>query len=282
MDWTEIIVTVNTSAVEMVANLIHETGAGGVVIEHNKNQTSTVTAYFPVGEEAQAMLAQLDQFWADLEGLDIQADARVDTRTVLEQDWAEEWKKHYHPVQVGNVYITPSWIKHTPSPDQISVVLDPGMAFGTGIHPTTQMCIGEITSTLVPGQTMMDLGTGSGILSIVAAKLGASRVDSVDNDRVAVEVAQDNARRNQCEITQTMGDAFELFRDSKHDVVVANIGFNACAKLADIYTEESKSCVLILSGFPEERMSELQEYDGGRFLRSKVKEGWGCLVLGPK
>ena len=281
MDWTEILITVNTDAVEMVANMIHESGAGGVVIEHKKNKASIVTAYFPVGEETETMLAQLDQFWLGLEALDFQVNARVNTSIVLEQDWAEEWKKHYHPVQVGNVYITPSWIEHRPLENQITVILDPGMAFGTGIHPTTQMCIGEIVDSISPGQRMLDLGSGSGILSIVAAKLGA-QVDSVDNDRVAVEVAEENALRNKCLINQSQGDAFDLFRRSNHDVVVANIGFNACAKLADIYVEEGKSCVLILSGFPAERMSELQEHDGGYLVHSQVKDGWSCLVMGPK
>jgi len=280
LDWTEFQITVSTGSVEAVANLVHDIGGGGVVIEHKDNQTSIVTAYFPVGEETETMLARLDDFWMDLEAMDIKANASVSVSILAEQDWAEEWKKHYHPVQVGNVYITPSWIEHSPVPGRLVIELDPGMAFGTGIHPTTQMCISKISEIVKPGKTMLDLGSGSGILSIVGAKLGADSVDAVDNDGVAVKVAGENASLNKCTINQVKGDAFELFRSSSHDVVVANIGFNACARLADIYISEGKVCTLILSGFPEERMDELREHGRGKVLRSQIKDGWGCLVLG--
>lgn len=280
MDWTEILITVKTEAVEAVANLIHESGAGGVVLEHVDNQRSTVTAYFPQGEETKNILAGLQDFWSRLDELGITADAQVTTSSVAEQDWAEEWKKHYQPVQVGRVTISPSWIDTTPAAGQILIELDPGMAFGTGTHPTTQMCISALTTAVSSGKTVLDLGSGSGILSIVSAKLGADTVDAVDNDRVAVEVAAENARRNQCTININKDDAFARFSQSNHDVVVANIGFSVCAKLADIFVDEGKECTLILSGFPEERMDELRIHAGGKFISADTKEGWGCMVLG--
>lgn len=282
MDWTEIQVKVDTGSVEAVANMIHESGAGGVVIEHINSQFSIVTAYIPVGEETEAILAKLEEFLLILADMDVSAQATVNTKIVAEQDWAEEWKKHYHPVQVGKVYITPSWLEHTAAQGEITVELDPGMAFGTGIHPTTQMCISELCTSISGQEQVLDLGSGSGILSIVAAKLGASSVQAVDNDRVAVEVAEENAKRNNCEIEQIKGDAFTIFKDTNHDVVVANIGFNACAALRDIFIQENKQAVLILSGFPAERLNELVDCVGDKIIRTQTKEDWGCAVLGPK
>lgn len=279
MDWTEFRISVKTGAVEAVTNLIHESGAGGVVIEHNDNQTSTISAYFPVGQESDSIAASLDNLWLHLESLGISAEAKVDTAVVAEQDWAEEWKKYYHPVRVGSIIICPSWLSPENGREDIVVELDPGMAFGTGTHPTTQMCISEIACAEPAGKTVLDLGCGSGILSIVAAKLGAAQVDAVDNDRIAVEVAAENARRNQCTVNQINGDAFALFKESNHDLVVANIGLSACAKLAEIYVQEHKKCTLILSGFPAERLSELSTYTEGKRARISLKDDWGCLVM---
>lgn len=279
MDWTEILITVNTEAVEAVANFIHESGAGGVVIENN-NGASTVTAYYPVGPATERILADLEEFWASLESLNLKADAQVRTTVIAEQDWAEEWKKHYQPVEIGNIYISPSWLPPAASSGTIFVQLDPGMAFGTGTHPTTQMCIREI-SALAPGKTVLDLGSGSGILSIVAAKSGAARVDAIDNDELAVKVAAENARINQCKINQIRGDAFAEFKNSSHDLTVANIGFQACTTLAEIY-RQGKKCTLILSGFPQERLAEFEERYGDLVVRTHLQEGWVCLVLEAK
>jgi len=279
MDWTEIIITVNTGAVESVANFIHESGAGGVVLEHKDNKFSTVTAYFPVGEETDSLLARFENFMSTLEEIGIKADSQVRTSTIAEQDWAEEWKKHYRAVQIGTIVISPSWLEPPSDPGLILVRLDPGMAFGTGTHPTTQMCIKAISDTLSPTDAFLDLGSGSAILSIVAAKLGAARVDAVDCDRVAVDVAAENARLNQSEINPFLGDAFAYFKECGHNLVVANIGFSACAKLADLFVAENKDCTLILSGFPEERMEEMLSHAGSGPALRHYKDGWGCLIL---
>lgn len=276
MEWVEFRISVQTGLVEAVANLIHESGAGGVVIEHENNQKSTVTAYIPAGEESKTIADKLDGLWTRLDGLGIETDAIVNTSLVSERDWAEEWKKHYYPVQVGSVLITPSWIKPERGDAEVVVELDPGMAFGTGTHPTTQMCISELKFASPKGKTVLDLGSGSGILSIVAAKLGSVQVDAVDNDRVAIEVAKENARRNSCPINFIQDDAFEMFASSGHDLVVANIGFSACEKLAEIHQRTGKKCTLILSGFPAERLSD---FTGIAFARFQSKEDWGCMVL---
>lgn len=276
MEWVEFRISVQTGLVEAVANLIHESGAGGVVIEHENNQKSTVTAYIPAGDESKTIAGKLDDFWIHLDRLGIETNAKVNTSLVSERDWAEEWKKHYYPVRIGSVLITPSWLTPERGNAEIVVELDPGMAFGTGTHATTQMCISELKIASPRGKTMLDLGSGSGILSIVAAKLGSVRVDAVDNDRVAIEVAQENALRNSCTINFAQGDAFEIFASSSHDLVVANIGFSASEKLAEIHQRTGKKCTLILSGFPVERLSD---FAGIAVARFHSQEGWGCMVL---
>ncbi|MGI6364384.1 MAG: 50S ribosomal protein L11 methyltransferase [Bacillota bacterium] len=279
MDWTEVKLEIGTGAVEAVANFIHESGAGGVVIEHLDRERSAVTAYIPAGGESEAFLARLEAFCAGLSQLDLEADAAISTRIVMEKDWEEEWKRHYHPVSVGNVYITPSWLPRPSEPGRVVIQLDPGMAFGTGSHPTTQMCIAAISRYLQAGDTVLDLGAGSGILSIAAAKLGAGSVDAVDYDQVAVRVASENARRNNCSVSIRQGDAFAALRESGHQLVVANIGYNACAKLAKIFKEEGKVGTLILSGFPQERLSEFEQETALTPIERMTQGDWACLVL---
>src|SRR5512138_3648472 len=117
---------------------------------------------------------------------------------VAEEDWGEGWKKHFAPLDVGRVRIRPSWIAAPPPPGAVEVVLDPGMAFGTGSHPTTSLCLAALSQLLAqrPGASVLDVGTGSGILAIAAHRLGARRVAANDDDPKAVEVARENARRN--------------------------------------------------------------------------------------
>jgi ribosomal protein L11 methyltransferase len=277
MDWTEFSIAIDHQAVEAVANFIHESGAGGVVIEKKDSNTSNVTAYYPAGEEAQAFLSKLEEFLSCLEDMNLTAKSFVSIKNVPEQDWAEEWKKHCRPVDIGNIHIYPSWLEPSAAPGKVAIELDPGMAFGTGDHATTKMCVGEIASR-APGKRVLDLGSGSGILSIVAAKTGATRVDAVDNDPVAVKVAQENAQINKCNVHQLLGDAFAEFANSDHDLVVANIGYNACSRLADIF-RQGKDCTLILSGFPQERLAEFEGAYGGLIARCQIQEGWVCVTL---
>ncbi len=118
-------------------------------------------------------------------------------RVVREEDWAHAWKKFYKPMRIGtHVVLKPSWEDFVPAPGDLVVELDPGMAFGTGLHPTTRLCIAALERTVKPGDVVLDLGTGSGVLAIVAAKLGASRVVATDIDPIAVAVATENVARN--------------------------------------------------------------------------------------
>jgi ribosomal protein L11 methyltransferase len=174
---------------------------------------------------------------------------------IPDQDWGETWKKGLGPIAVGRVFVRPSWVVAEVPAGSVEVVLDPGMAFGTGSHQTTSLCLGALSEVLTqrPGATVLDVGTGSGLLAIAARKLGAGRTVANDNDPVAVDVARENAARNGVEIA-VVGDALPEIGD-RFDVVVANILANTLVELApDLAAHLRPSGVTFVSGilFPQE------------------------------
>lgn len=176
---------------------------------------------------------------------------------VPDRDWGEEWKKGLGPVQVGRLFLRPSWVDAAPPPGAAEVVLDPGMAFGTGTHPTTALCLAAIEKFLAgrPGASVLDVGTGSGLLAIAARKLGAGRVTANDNDPVALAVAAENAERNGAAVELT-GDPPGAI-DGRFDLVVANILANVLVELApELVARLAPGGELVLAGVlvPQEEM----------------------------
>jgi ribosomal protein L11 methyltransferase len=166
-----------------------------------------------------------------------------------DEDWGEGWKKDLRPLDVGRVRVRPSWIDAPPPPGAVEVVLDPGMAFGTGSHPTTSLCLAALSDLLAerPGASVLDVGTGSGLLAIAARKLGASRVAANDEDPVAVEVARENAARNGAALELTGAPVERI--PGAFDVVVANILANVLVALAPALAAKlAPGGVLLLSG----------------------------------
>jgi len=151
---------------------------------------------------------------------------------VADRDWGEAWKAGLGPVAVGRVLVRPSWVSAAAPPGSVEVVLDPGMAFGTGTHPTTALCLAALSDLLAgrPGASVLDVGTGSGLLAIAAKKLGAGRVRANDNDPVAVAVARDNAARNGAAVEISVEPLAAI--DGRYDLVVANILANTLVELA--------------------------------------------------
>jgi ribosomal protein L11 methyltransferase len=151
---------------------------------------------------------------------------------IADQDWGESWKKGLGPLSIGRVFVRPSWVEARPPAGAAEVILDPGMAFGTGTHPTTALCLAALSDLLDerPGATVLDVGTGSGLLAIAARKLGAREVRGNDNDPVAVEVARENAARNGAEVRLGVEPLEEI--DGRYDLVVANILANTLVELA--------------------------------------------------
>jgi ribosomal protein L11 methyltransferase len=168
---------------------------------------------------------------------------------IPDQDWSEAWKEGLAPFQVGRVFVRFSWTRSPPPPGAVEVVLDPGMAFGTGTHPTTALCLAALDGLLAaaPGAAVLDVGTGSGLLAIAARKLGAGRVAATENDPVALRVAEENAGRNGVSLELGLLPPSDV--EGRFEIVVANILANTLVELAPgIAARLAPGGALLLSG----------------------------------
>ena len=209
MSWLELFVEVDNEAVEAVSELLARYGYnGGVVVEpawtpggegpefsYDATRPAVLRTYLPLDAQAEDVRQRIEQALWHLGQM--RPIGKLQTRTLEEEDWANAWKQHYRVLRVGErTVVVPSWLQHEAQPGDVVLHLDPGMAFGTGLHPTTQLCLRLLERYVQPGQRVLDIGTGSGILAIAAAKLGAGPVLALDNDPVAVTVAAENIERN--------------------------------------------------------------------------------------
>jgi ribosomal protein L11 methyltransferase len=212
-----------------VAALLVDGGAAGVEVRDATVAAMPGTRRPPAGGALLvASFARRGDAEAAARGLGLAGDLAE----VPDEDWGESWKRGLAPLAIGRVFIRPSWAKAAAPPGAREVVLDPGMAFGTGTHPTTAMCLSALDRLLAerPGASVLDVGTGSGILAIAARKLGAGRVVATENDPVALRVAAENAGRNgvDLELALAAPDAIP----GRFDIVLANILANALVELA--------------------------------------------------
>jgi len=247
--WSELSIHTKNEAVEAISNILHEAGASGVVIEDSAEYAKPredqygeiyalneddfpkegviVKAYLSESsflnetvEEIKAAITNLTKFNIDI------GENVVSIVEVNEEDWATAWKQYYHPVKISERFtIVPTWEDYSPvSTDELIIELDPGMAFGTGTHPTTVMCLQGLEKVVKEGDTVVDIGTGSGVLSIGAAMLGAKSVHALDLDEVAVRSAKENVALNKVSDTVQVfhGNLLDTVKEPA-DVVVANI-----------------------------------------------------------
>ncbi|MCS6842329.1 MAG: 50S ribosomal protein L11 methyltransferase [Roseiflexus sp.] len=207
--WLELSVSCDSEAVEPVSELLARYGYnGGVAIEppiipgedgpeyqYDPARPVTVRTYLALDDSAEETRARIEQgLW--LLGM-IRPVGPLQVRQIEEEDWANAWKRYYSIQRIGaRIVIVPSWLDYQPLPNDLVVRLDPGMAFGTGLHPTTQLCLIELERHVAPGMHVLDLGCGSGILSIAAARLGAARVLALDTDPIAVAATRANVALN--------------------------------------------------------------------------------------
>lgn len=249
MKWVEVCIHTTQEAIEIVSNLLHEHGASGVVIEDPEVLTRDwdtslgewyqlssedypihgvrVKGYISTDEEMDTVVEDIRHALVGLNafGLDLGA-CEVSHVEVNEEDWANAWKQYYKPVKVTErITITPSWEIYDASDDELVIELDPGMAFGTGTHPTTVLCLKALDKTLKGGETVVDVGCGTGVLSIAAVKLGAKSALALDLDPVAVESAVRNTEMNHVseQVRVAQNDLLKGISPLSVDIVVANI-----------------------------------------------------------
>ena len=213
--------------------------------------------------------------------------ATVETVGVKESDWANNWKKYYKPVHIGNrIVVVPAWEEYTSAENEIIVRMDPGMAFGTGTHETTRLCATFVEKYLKAGTRVLDVGTGSGILAIIAAKLGATDIDAFDIDANAVGAAQRNCNDNgvgfiKCGVSDLIAEA-----KGEYDFVCANIVADIIIRMApDVGAHMKNGGLLVVSGIIERQAEDAKAalIAGGLTLIDSLEENdWNAFVFTKK
>jgi ribosomal protein L11 methyltransferase len=326
MTWLELSVEVDPEAVESVSELLAQYGyQAGVVIDqpiiagadgpeytYDTSRPVTLRTYLPLDERAEETRVRVEQALWHFGRLRPVGELRV--QQLEEQDWADAWKQHYTIQRIGERgVVVPSWLEYDPHPGDVVLRLDPGMAFGTGLHPTTQLCVALLEQYLRPGCRALDLGCGSGILAIAAAKLGAASVLALDTDPIAVTATRENVEHNGvAELVHvaegslgggaalghwlygTRNDEPGTMQDSdeddlrlssiahRFDLIVANIIARVLAVLAeDMAGALASGGMLIASGIIDEREAEVVEAFAAASLApvERRQEGdWVALV----
>ena len=208
----------------------------------------------------------------------------VEVINVSDEDWANSWKKYYHPIKAGEkIVIVPAWEDYDKKDGELILKMDPGMAFGAGTHETTRLVIKEIENYIKPGDTVLDVGTGSGILSIAASLLGASSINAYDIDPTAVRIAKENAKENNCiNIKVDTSDLLSNVENKQYDLICANIVADIIIRMSkDLYKFAHKGTVFIASGILTERRDEVLEAmkkTPFEYLSEVSENGW-CVIV---
>lgn len=307
MNWTEISILTTNEAVEPVSHVLYEAGVTGIAIEDPADflrvrenrfgeiyelnpddfpaEGVVIKAYLPntdnlneTVDEIKQNISKLTEFQIDI------GENKVTLSDVKEEDWATSWKKYYHPVKVSDRFtIVPTWEDYTPESDELIIELDPGMAFGTGTHPTTVMCIQALEKTVKKGDSIVDVGTGSGVLSIAAALLGAKEVKALDLDAVAVEAARQNISLNHMdEIVMVEQNDLLNGITEQADIVVANILAEVIISFSDDAARAvKKGGYFIASGIIEQKTEVVKAalQKAGFMVEETIRmEDWAAFI----
>lgn len=286
-----------------IGDIFYDFGATGLKIEepmthknsldYYKNEKDflmvdhAVSAYFPMNIYAerrkQAIVKRFEETFAEREDIVY----TIDFYDFEEEDYQNSWKKYFYTQKISERFVVkPTWREYEPQEDELVIEIDPGRAFGTGTHPTTSLCIKLMEENIKEGNTVIDVGTGSGILMIAAEKLGAGKIVGTDIDPVAVEVAEENLLLNKVDMEKAKayaGDLVTVVQNEKFDVVVANILADVLLiLLKDISRVVKKDGLVIFSGIIEDKLEEMKravEEVGLEILEVKADKEWRAMLM---
>lgn len=305
--WIEIKVITTSEALEPVSGIFYSMDCKGVAIEDpedilNREQgpltwdfadinileyggkAASIKAYFSEDDNPSTIVKYIEEKLKIIKGSGINiGEGKVLYAIVKEEDWANNWKKYYKPTKIGkHIVVKPIWENYSNKDNELIIELDPGMAFGTGTHETTRMCVEALEKNVEANSVIYDIGTGSGILAIAAAKLGAKEVLGVDLDPVAVDSAEQNVQHNKLNNIKIIeGNLVEVV-EGKADIVVANIIAEIiCILIDDVKKVLKTGGLFISSGIIHERREmviDKLENSGFQVLEVNKDGEWNCIT----
>ena len=306
MEWIELSVKTTPEASESVSGLFIQLGSGGVEIEDSEwieNQRAqggweysdlapakeqgvvVVRAYFPIDQWIEEKIQRIEEGLQVIRHSELElGEGILHSQNIDEEDWAHAWKAYFKPIRVGeHLIVKPTWEEYDAESDDIILELDPGMAFGTGTHPTTRLCMEALESYLQPGMDVVDVGCGSGILAVTAAKLGAAGVDAMDIDPLAVRITIENVHLNDVEsVVRSRENDLLAGWNRPVNLVVSNIVADIILRLAPVVPSCLTEKGLWLSGgIITERRSEVEKAikaQGFKILEVREEAGW-CVII---
>jgi len=298
--WLKIEISAAAELMDALGNFLTETGAQGVFQETLEPQfpgdfpesssLETIQAYFPQNIRSTKRMAGIQKYLLSLQEIfpDFPAPS-LKTETISDPNWGEQWKKYFKPVRVSNnIIVKPTWERYAPSSRDIVIEIDPGMAFGTGQHPSTRMCIEALEDIIMKDRSVqewkvLDVGCGTGILGITAAKLGAQDVICLDIDKKAIEIARENAAINQVEERLQIINKDVVTINEPRNLIIANLTAKLLLSMSRHLTQLLlPEGYMIISGIIAQDISDIEKtFSAAQLINSKMitEKEWVCFVL---